>query len=193
MVGLNMTLNIKSGNRELSFLFPSSNFSYAYFPDYSSATYIACPLTVGRSFKSSYQVLSRDQNVSIVQVPFNAKYEVNNYNQQLPFPKVDKRGNISLRHYPSLYNIFSAKLDTPCAFPLSPTLLKDVELFMTSVFISPMNMAQPRLKSTQNSISPTEVVGRTWASSIKHEHITSLICLLKVGVVESTIVVTPNF
>jgi len=106
MVGLNMTLNIKSGNRELTFLFSSSNFSYAYFPDYSSATYIACPLTFGRFFKSSYWVLSRDQNVSIVQVPFNAKYEMNNYNWKLPFPEVDKRGNISLRHYPSLYSIY---------------------------------------------------------------------------------------
>jgi hypothetical protein len=101
MAGLNMTLNTKTGDWELTVPFPSGTFSYAYHPDCSATTWSACPTIVVDFSNPPIELYLGDQNLSIVQVPFGAKYQVNNYDWQLPLPMASQRGDISFHNYPS--------------------------------------------------------------------------------------------
>jgi hypothetical protein len=97
--GLNMTLKLSTGNWELTILFPSGTFNYAYFPDcsgtWSNCTGVVDPSNMPLGFHRG------DQLVSTIQVPFGWQYQVNDYDWQLPLGNKAERKYISFQHYPS--------------------------------------------------------------------------------------------
>lgn len=99
--GLNMTLNATTGDWELTVPFPSGTFAYSFIPDCAAGNPYVCPSSVVDSSNPPVTFFAGDQTQSVVQVPFDSKYQVNDYDWQLPLPEVNGRGNMSFHTYPS--------------------------------------------------------------------------------------------
>jgi hypothetical protein len=100
IAGLNMTLNSKTGDWELTVPFPSGTFNYAYSLDCINGSYLNCAGVVDPS-NLPLELYPGDQLVSTIQVPFDSKYQANDYDWQLPLENQSQRGSISFQHYPS--------------------------------------------------------------------------------------------
>lgn len=99
--GFNMTYDSKSGDWVITLPFPSGTFNYAYYPDCwqgwgnSNCTVLTDPSN------PPIERLKGDQKLSTIQVPFDGKFQVQNYDKYLPLEPASHRGTISFHTYPS--------------------------------------------------------------------------------------------
>lgn len=98
--GLNMTWNEREGSWEITVPMPSGTWNYAYYPECTTA-WSYCDLALVDPSNMPIEAYAGDQLVSNIQVPFDGKYQVNDYDWQLPLPDASKRGSISFHQYPS--------------------------------------------------------------------------------------------
>jgi hypothetical protein len=94
LAGLNMTLNSKTGNWEVTVPLPSGTWNYAYYPD-GMTIWSNCDVALTDPSNTPIEAFSGDQKLSTIQVLFHEGFQVNDYSWQLLLPDVSKRGKIS--------------------------------------------------------------------------------------------------
>ena len=100
--GFNMTYDTGSGNWSITLPFPSGTFNYAFYPDCTTTWGPKTNCTqVTDPSNPPFERLPGDQLVSNIQVPFDANFQVNNYDWLLPLSDTSERGNISYTTFPA--------------------------------------------------------------------------------------------
>ena len=171
--GFNMTYNDKSGNWTVTVPFPSGTFRYAFYPDCDGPylTDTNCTPIVDPS-NPPVERLPGDQLYSNVQVPFDGRFQKNDYDWQLPLPNVADRGNISFHLYPLVdYNNY-----------MSP-----ISLYLPAEYGTVPNKTYPVLYLQHGGGGSDS----DWFSEARAHDIFDR--LISEGVIEPTVIVCPNF
>ncbi|KUJ11845.1 alpha/beta-hydrolase [Mollisia scopiformis] len=174
LAGLDMTYNPSSGDWELSVPFPSGTFNYNFYPDCNSTDYLNCAALTDSS-NPPLEPYPGDQLVSTIQVPFDGKYQVRDYDWQLPLPNESRRGNFSFQQYPSPGSTYPSKD------------IHDVGIYLPNEYGTIPGKKYPVLYLSHGG-GGTDA---DWFNQGRAQNI--LDRLIDCGEVDPMIVVTPNF
>ncbi|OCL11749.1 carbohydrate esterase family 1 protein [Glonium stellatum] len=100
-LGFNMTFEESSGGWVTTLPFPSGTFGYAFYLDCKEGWSSPHCNPVIDPGNPPIQSPAGDQNHSIIQVPFDAKHQVQNYDYALPLDDKTRRGSIAFYNYSS--------------------------------------------------------------------------------------------
>ncbi|KAJ5101219.1 hypothetical protein N7456_007271 [Penicillium angulare] len=101
LAGLEMNHNEETGEWEITVPLPSGTWLYAYYPDCTTGNWRTCDVAMVDPSNLPIEAFPGDQLLSAIQLPFDGKFQVVDYDWQLPLGDVSRRGNVSFHQYSS--------------------------------------------------------------------------------------------